>query len=618
MGLTPSPPSVTVPPMFIRRTQTRSSSSGQTYFTHRLVRTHRVSGKVRQQTLLNLGRHFSIPRDQWPLLCRRLDQILTGQLPLIEEVSTPLEEEAQRMAERLLEGEADVMGAGGEAPSEDLQTVEVGSVELMRPRSVGVEQVGCWALEQLGVVKLLAELGLNGPMRAAAMGAIVGRLARPGSERATWGWLSRRSGLGELLEVDYETLSLMQMYRASDALMKHREGIERHLFTRAMGLFDLEPTVTLFDLTNTFFEGAASSQPKAQRGHSKDKRSDCRLLTLGLVLDGAGFVRRSKVFGGRVDEHRTLAEMLEALEAPRGALVVMDRGVATEDRIQWLRQEGYRYLVASRQGTRQFDPEAAVTVETASKTPLQLHKEVSDDGKEVRLYCRSQQRAEKEKGIHERFSRRFEQGLSRLSEGLRRPRTHKGIGKVRERIGRLKEQSRGMAQHYTIEVLTDESGQKATGLTWKRQPRPGSMATHPGVYCLRSNQTDWDEESLWRTYTTLTDVEAVFRSLKSELGLRPIYHHKPLRSEGHLFLTVIAYQLVQVIRKRLKQRGNCSSWTTLRRILEGQQRVTVTFRRGDGRTLHVRKATRAEPDQKAIYDALGIDPAPGGVRKMIV
>ena len=100
--------------------------------------------------------------------------------------------------------------------------------------------------------------------------------------------------------------------------------------------------------------------------------------------------------------------------------------------------------------------------------------------------------------------------------------------------------------------------------------------------------------------------------------MRPIYHHKPVRSEGHLFLTVIAYQLVQVIRKRLKQRGDSSSWTTLRRILEGQQRVTVTFRRGDGRTLHVRKATRAETDQKAIYDALGIDPAPGGVRKMIV
>ena len=120
------------------------------------------------------------------------------------------------------------------------------------------------------------------------------------------------------------------------------------------------------------------------------------------------------------------------------------------------------------------------------------------------------------------------------------------------------------------------------------------------------------------TYTTLTDVEAVFRALKSELGLRPIYHHKPRRADGHLFITVIAYQLVQVIRTRLRAHGEHASWTTLRRILEGQQRVTATFRRPDGRTLHVRTATQAEPAQRAIYDALGIDPKPGGVRKTII
>ena len=117
------------------------------------------------------------------------------------------------------------------------------------------------------------------------------------------------------------------------------------------------------------------------------------------------------------------------------------------------------------------------------------------------------------------------------------------------------------------------------------------MMTHPGVYCLRTNQTDWDEETLWRTYVTLTDIEAVFRSLKSELGLRPIFHHKPIRAEGHLFITVIAYQLVQVIRRRLRQTGETASWDTLRQSLEGHQRLTATFRRADGRTLHVRKAT---------------------------
>ena len=119
--------------------------------------------------------------------------------------------------------------------------------------------------------------------------------------------------------------------------------------------------------------------------------------------------------------------------------------------------------------------------------------------------------------------------------------------------------------------------------------------THPGVYCLRTNVEDWDEETLWRTYTALTDVEAVFRSLKSELGLRPIFHQTQKRSDGHLFITVIAYQLVQTIRRRLGELGERASWASLRRILEGQQRITATFRRKDGRTLHVRKPTRAKP-----------------------
>ncbi len=184
--------------------------------------------------------------------------------------------------------------------------------------------------------------------------------------------------------------------------------------------------------------------------------------------------------------------------------------------------------------------------------------------------------------------------------------------------GRLKEKSHGIAQHYQIQVIADPSGHKAAAVTWTRHPLQGSVATDPGVYCLRSNQTDWDPATLWRTDVTPTDLEAVFCSLKSELGLGSIYHRKPVRTEGHLFLTVIAYPLVQVIRKRLRQGEDHASWTTLRRILEGQQRVTASFRCADGRTLQVRKATRAEARQQAIDDALGIDAAPGGVRRMIV
>ena len=602
--------------MFIRRTRTRSNT--EHYFTFRLVRSERSGAKVRQRTLLNLGRHFDVDRSDWPVLCRRIDDLLAGQLPLPPDCPPALESHAQRIAAQLLAHERVGTRASSASRGRDLQHVDVDSLELIRPRSVGVEHVGLWAMEQLGLRTRFAELGMGASMSAAAVGSLIARMAQPGSERAARRWLGERSALGELLGVEFATFGPMRLYRASDALMAHRDAIEHHLFNRAMDLFDLHPTVTLYDLSNTYFEGEARRQPKALRGHSKDKRTDCPLLTLGLVLDASGFVRRSQVFAGNVREHHTLAGMLDALDAPRAALVVMDRGIATEDRLRWLRDEGYRYLVVSRERTRHFDPEAALRIETASKHGVHLHKVLCDDAQEVRLYCFSEARAAKERGIVERFAQRFEDALTALSEGLSKPRTRKRLDKVCQRIGRLKENSRGIAQHYDIELDTDESGQRATAVRFTRRALPGSMMTHPGVYCLRSSETDWDEATLWRTYFTLTDLEAVFRSLKSELGLRPIYHHKPIRADGHLFITVIAYQLVQVIRTRLRQAGEHASWTTVRRILEGQQRITATFRRADGRTLHVRKATRAEPPQQAIYDALGIGSTPGGTRKTLV
>ena len=473
-------------------------------------------------------------------------------------------------------------------------------------------------MEQLDVEALLERLGFNATQRALAMATLIARMAQPGSERASWRWLCERSALGELLGVDFERMSMMRLYRASDALLAQRVAIEAQWFEQVTDLFSLPQTVTLYDLTNTFFEGEAAAQPKAERGHSKEKRSDCPLLTLGLVLDGSGFVRRSEVFSGAVNEDTTLAPMLDALGAPAHALVVMDAGVATEANVLWLRENGYRYLVVSRERARRFDPELAIALETRSRQTVHVHKALDADRAEVRLYCYSEARAMKERGIAQRFAARFEGELRKLNDGLSRPRTRKRLDHVWQRIGRIKEKSRGVGAHYVIDVIADDSGKKARALTWEHRPLAGTMITHPGVYCLRTNVEDWDEEMLWRTYTALTDVEAVFRSLKSELGLRPIFHQTQRRSDGHLFITVLAYQMVQTIRRRLREQGEHASWATLRRILEGQQRVTATFRLTDGHTLHVRKPTRAESRQRAIYQALGADPAPGGIRKMIV
>jgi transposase len=296
----------------------------------------------------------------------------------------------------------------------------------------------------------------------------------------------------------------------------------------------------------------------------------------------------------------------------------MDAGIATEENIVWLRTQGYRYLVVSRERQRQFDAREAITLETANGEHVAIQRVADVEGQEARLYCYSERRARKEEGIAQRFTQRFEAGLQKLHEGLARPCTTKTLDKVWERIGRLKAKSHGVGQHYAIEIVPDATGQLAQAIRWERQPVAGTLLTHPGVYCLRTNERSWDAEQLWRTYVTLTDLEAVFRSLKSELGLRPVYHRTEGRVDGHLFITVLAYQLVQLIRRRLRQQGISDRWSTLRDILAGQCRVTATFRRADGRTLHVRKATRAEPAQLAIIQALGSDPSPGGIQKMVV
>ena len=605
--------------MYIRRTQTRNSATGEAYYTHRLVQSVRVGSQVRQTTLLNLGRHFALAQEEWPALCARLEELLSGQGALLGGVgSMRVEREAQRLFARLLARQPVAATMASAASTPDVQAIDVDSVELSRPRTVGVEAVGLWAMAEVDFVGLLQALGLTGPQRALIVGAIIGRMAAPGSERATHRWLGERSGLGELLDLDFEALPLVPFYRAADGLMRHRAVIEQRLFARVSERLALDWTVTLYDLTNTFFEGEAAGNPKAQRGHSKEKRRDCPLVTLGLVLDGSGFVRRSQTFDGKVVEGTTLADMLHGLGAPPGALVVMDAGMATEENIVWLRTQGYRYRVVSRERQRQFDAREAITLETANGEHVAIQRVADADGQEVRLYCYSERRARKEEGIAQRFTQRFEAGLQKLHEGLARPRTTKTLDQVWERIGRLKAKSHGVGQHYAIEIVPDATGQLAQAIRWERQPGAGTLLTHPGVYCLRTNERSWDAEPLWRTSVTLTDLEAVFRSLKSELGLRPVYHRTEGRVDGHLFITVLAYPLVQLIRRRLRQHGISDRWSTLRDILAGQCRVTATFRRADGRTLHVRKATRAEPAQLAIIQALGSDPSPGGIQKMVV
>ena len=338
---------------------------------------------MRQHTVRNLGRNFEVPRAQWAPLAQRIEALLGGQLELIADgLDAQWEAMAQQVAARIVSRRGTVVvGQDAAAPEGDYQRVDLARVDVIRPRSVGAEHVALEALRRLGLDRKLVELGFNRHQLSAAIGTIVGRMVQSGSELATDQWLQQRSGLGELLDDDVGTLDLTRLYRVSDQLLAHRAALEAHLYRQERDLFSLSETITLYDLTNTFFEGTASGNPKAKRGHSKEKRSDCPLVTLALVLDASGFPKRSEVFEGNVSEPKTLEKMLGHLALAPGAVaptVVLDAGIATEENLAWLTEHNYRYLVVSRERHKPFDAEAAVLIREEGNTQIRAQRVVDE------------------------------------------------------------------------------------------------------------------------------------------------------------------------------------------------------------------------------------------------
>ncbi len=602
--------------MYIRRTTIKSRKNGKQYFTYRFVESFRIGKKVRQHTILNIGTNFSLPRDQWQLLCSRIQDIISGQKDLFEG-NEKIEQLAQDYAARIIQIQPDIEPEG----KTDFHEIDVNSLESLRPRSVGCEHVALETFRLLGLDKKLKELKFTGPQIAAAMGTIIGRMCQPGSELSTHYWLQNRSSLGELIDHDFDKTSLYRMYQISDQLLKHKKSLEKYLFTKEQNLFELGETITLYDLTNTYFEGTCLYNDLAFHGHSKEKRSDCPLVTLGLVLDSSGFPKHSEIFKGNVNEASTLASMVQGLEDDALAdkpTVVMDAGIATEDNIKWLIANHYPYIVVSRKRHREFDEDQSYIVKEDEYCTVKAQKVIDSNTGETLLYCHSSRREKKERAINNGFIKRFEEAMNQLDQGLHKKRCVKKYDKVLERIGRIKQRFSKAAKQYNIQVKKDKNTGNAIKITWEHKSTLEAKEGLPGVYCLRTSHTTLSETELWHTYTMLTDLESVFRSLKSELGLRPIFHQITDRVSGHLFITLLAYHLVHTIRYQLKQSDINTSWSDLRTILAGQNRVTVSMQCKNRDFIHVRKSTRPEPEQQKIYSVLKLDMHPGKTIKKII
>jgi transposase len=224
--------------------------------------------------------------------------------------------------------------------------------------------------------------------------------------------------------------------------------------------------------------------------------------------------------------------------------------------------------------------------------------------KGVILYCESSARAQKEESMKAQFQKRYEEGLQNIATSLTKKKGAKRYEKVLERLGRLRERYPTIAQFYRIEVRQEMD--KVKEITWEIDREEELRARFSGCYYIRSSRTDLDEKELWSLYMMLNQVEDSFRCLKSELGLRPVYHRKDRRQEAHLFITVLAYHLLASIQKDLKKKGISYRWETIRTRLSNQTRVTTSITNDRGERIHIRQTTDPEPFHFAIYRALGL------------
>jgi len=601
--------------MYIRAIKKKNRNSSKIYYTHKLVDSVRTSSGPRQKIILNLG-SLDLEQDKWKALADRIEELIIGQKRL-----TPVEERVENLAlhyAKLYTQQKLAENSQQQSQEQEFDSVDLNGVSSSEARSIGREYVGLEAMRRLGFMELFRGLGFTPNQIDLAVLTIVGRLIRPSSEHELKRYAQQDSGLDALLNTDFSHIGQNALYDISDLLFAHKQEIEQFLRAKTKTLLGLSESIILYDLTNTYFEGDAASCDKAEHGKSKQKRNDRPQITLGCVLDEHGFLKSSQTFDGNVSEPSTLKEMVQAMhERTKGQrlplpvdkpTVVMDAGIASEENLQMLQEQGFSYIVVSKSRPRNVPDHEFTELKQGVKVKH------FQQGNEMFLHCWSEAKTQKEQAMVRKARTRMEKELAYLREGLSIKGRLKNYEKVLERIGKLRKQYNRVSKGFDIHV--QQEGKNAVDITWSFDETKLSKP-YDGTYFLRTDRTDLSPEQLWQTYVMLTTVEDAFRSLKGELGLRPNFHHRPDRIESHIFITVLAYHLLQWIQYSLHQAGIHHRWSTINSWLDTHRLLTSSLPREEGGVAHIRHCTTATLKQSEIYSALGISSVPLTPRRTI-
>ena len=574
--------------MYLRHT-TRHKD-GKTHVYWRLVRSVRRGRKVVQETVAQLGEVDAAGRARATVLAREI----SGR--------------AAPSSQGQLFEPNEPMGA---------VTVRLDAVRLERSRSFGAVWLG-WVLWQaLRLDELLGGLLPRGretvswPQVIAIL--VIGRLCEPSSELHVAERWYRTTALEDLLGVQSERLYEERLYRALDRLLPHKEAIEAHLVKRLGALFELDYDLLLYDVTSTYFEGVADPAI-AKRGYSRDHRPDCVQVNIALVVTREGIPLGYEIFPGNRADVTTVEEIVSSMEARFGKanrVWVMDRGMVSAENVAWLNETGRRYVIGTpkaelKRWARQIEEK---TDWRHIREDVEVKLCRGPEAQERFLLCRSASRVEKERAMHARFIERIEEGLASLSHRIARSKKALDRGALERQIGRLLERNSRAAGGFSIAITADDAHPSGLALRWTRRPEWEDWARHSeGVYILRTNIAEWTDETLWKTYIQLTEAEAAFRIQKSDLAIRPIWHHKPARIKAHILVCFIAYALWKTLQQWQSRAGLGHAPRT---ILEEFSRIhaadiVLPLADASKRELRIRCVVRPDQAQAILLQHLGL------------
>jgi transposase len=420
---------------------------------------------------------------------------------------------------------------------------------------LALELIHCLELDEL--FERVIPLGKEDiPWAKVALILIICRLCNPSSELHIAEHYYKSTALPELLGVPADRINHYRLYRALDQLLPHKETLEKHLKDRLGTLFDLEYDLLLYDVTSTYFEGLCETNQQAQRGYSRDKRSDCKQVCIGLVVTREGIPLGYEVFEGNRNDVKTWQEIVTTMEKRYGRanrIWCGDRGMMSKENIEFMESGDRRYIIGASKGTlKKFERQLLDEDWQVIREGLEVKMCPSPDGgQELYILCRSRDRREKERAMHERFEGRIDEALEKLRTSCEKRKWKKEV--IDRRLGKIMAKNSRAAGLYDVTVKQVDG---RTAVSWTKNDAWREWAMlNEGCYLLRTNVTDWSAEDLWQAYIQLTEAEAAFRIHKSDLRIRPIWHQNEGRVQAHILVCFLAYVLWKTLHQMTQAAG---------------------------------------------------------------